>query len=491
MPVPSVSVTKNPFALPALPPSSDGVLAILASSQTALSNIGSYSNPGTLFTAAGYGPMTEYGAYDMNVSGRPVVAVPSTASHAATYGTITKTIAGTGVPVAGATAPLEHYGVIVTCITAATLGTSGVFQVSLDNGANLLPPISIGTSLTLTIPNSGVSFTLGTSGQTYAVGDTFSCWTERALMADTDITTALNLLALSRLPWEMALIDSAFQTGTTVGLCDTWLSGLEATGHFKIILLNTRFKNEPQPTQESEASYATAITTTLGTQTSNRILVGADGGHVPSLLTGYNLKRPTSLFAAARAMSLTPNIGKSPSYVSDGPLTGVTISDANGNPYDHDEELYPNLDSLSFATLRSFAPGGPQGVYLTHPNIISASNSSIRYLQQLRVLNKACTIAWSVLVGQIQLGVRSQVNQNTGALNIAEIDAQKIEALVNTQLVPTLQGQVTGALFSLSRDDNLLANPVILTGQVAVQALVYVDGFAVQVALVKNIAAST
>jgi hypothetical protein len=309
-------------------------------------------------------------------------------------------------------------------------------------------------------------------------------------MSDTDITTAMGTLTNSRLPWEGVLIDAAFQTGTTVGLLDELLGALEAKGQFKFGLLNTRFKREPQPTAETESAYATAITTTLGSQTSERISVGADGGHIPSPLTGFNLKRPTSLILAARAMKLVPNIGTSPSYVALGPVDGVTIADSNGNPFDHDEDLFPNLDSLGFTTLRSFAPGGPQGVYITHPNIVSPSNSSIRYLQHLRVLNKACGIAWSVLTGQIQLGVRSQVNSNTGALNIAEIDAQKIEALVNTQLVPTLKGQVTGAQFSLSRDDNLLANPVILTGQVSIAALIYVDGFAVQVALVKDISAS-
>lgn len=488
MPTPGVTVTKNPFALPAIPPSNDGVLAILASSQNALANIGSYADPNVLLTTAGYGPLTEYGAYDMIASGRPIVAVPSTASVTATYGTIDHSkVTGTLVPAAGATHPLEHYAVVVTFLTTGVIGVAGItYTYSLDNGNSTSSPVALGTATTLTIPNSGVSFTL-TATQTVNAGDFFLCPTERALLADADVTTALNSLALSRLPWEIALIDSNFGAAT-VGVIDTILGGLEKKGQFKIALVNARFKLEPQPSGETEAAYATAMATVVGSQVSQRMCVGADGGHVPSSLTGLNLKRPTSMFLAAMAMALVPNIGTDPAFVGNGSLPGCQIADGNGNPFDHDEDLFPNLDGLGLVTLRSFAPGGPAGCYITNANVLSGG-SNIKYIQQLRVLNKACSIAWSILSSVLSLGVRTVVNGQTGVVNIAEIDAQKIDNLVNPPLQGALQGQVTGVLFTTSRTDNLQANPPIVTAQVAVVGLSYVKGFSVTVAFAKSITA--
>jgi hypothetical protein len=490
MPVPNVSVTKNPFALPSQPPSADGVLAIIASSELGVpGSIGAFGNPNVLLQSKGYGPLSEYGAYNMSVSGKPVIAVsPPSITITGTYGAVAHAgVLGTCVPTAGTTHPLEHYFATVTIVNGGTVGTAGItYTYSLD-GVTTSAPQSLGTATTLTIPHSGVSFALGAG--TLLAGDTWNCFTERALLNDADVVAALTALGLTRLPWEMVLIDSQVD-GSSLGAIDTILAGWEANGQFKIALLNTRFKNEPQPTGETEGAYATAMQTLVGSQTSERICVGADGGHLPSALTAFNLKRPTSLALAARAMSLVPNIGVDPAFVGTGPLAGFTISDANSNPFDHDEALYPDLDNLQLVTLRSFAPGGPAGVYINNANVLSGPTSNFRYLQHLRVLNKACSITWAILTTQLSLGVRTQVNSTSGALNIAEIDGQKIEQLVNPTLQATLKSQVTGVQFTLSRDDNLQANPPIVTGQVSVASLVYVKGFAITVALVKQISAS-
>jgi hypothetical protein len=491
---PSVSVTKNPFALPATSPAPDGVLAIVASSQSGVvGQVASFANPNLLLTAKGYGPCSEYGAYNMNVCGNSVVTLTPTTSVAATYGTIVKV--GTGTFTATATAstyPLEHYGVLITFLTGATLGSAGAtYTYSLDGGNTNSAVQSLGTALVIAPPNTGVSVTLSTTGtSTIVAGDTIAFPTERALMNDTDIATAMGQLNLSRLAYEMVLLDTNIGAAT-IGVVDTILSGWEANGLFKIALMNTRFKTEPSPATETEAAYLTAMTTLVGSQTSERCVVGGDGAHVPSTLTGFNLKRPTALLIAAAAMALTPNIGIDPAYVGNGPVVGAVIADGNSNPGDHDEALYPGLDALGLSALRSFAPGGPQGVYINNANIISPSNSNIRFLQQLRVLNKACTIAWQILTGQLSLGVRTQINSNTGALNIAEIDAIKIEQLVNPSLKSTLKGQLTNAAFLMNRDDDLTANPVSVGGQVAVVGLVYIKKIKVVVAFSKTIAANS
>lgn len=499
MPVPNVAVTKNPFALPSLPPSSDGILAIIASAQSGLSLTPQiWTSPNQMLSGQGYGPLTEYGAYVMNTSGRPVVGLRSSPSVAAIYGTITHT--GTGTATATATAgtfPLEHYAVQVKFLQAGTLGTAGItYTYSLDGGNSVSVPQSLGTGVIIAIPNSGVSFTLAVTGTgTVIAGDAFSCFTERALCSDADVATELGILALSRQPWEAVLIDSNFGAAS-VGVIDGLLAGLEAQGQFKIALVNTRFKEEPEPVTEPETAYATAMSALLASQTSERMVVGADGGHVSSTLTGLNLKRPTALAAAAMMMSLTPNIGVDPAYVGNGPVPGYALADGNANPLDHDEDLYPTLDGFGFTTLRSFAPSGPQGVYITNANVISPENSNIRYVQQLRVLNKTCTIAWQLLTQLLSVGVQTQLNSATNTLNIQEGDAQRIEQYVTPQMESALQGQVSsvhgapGVALTLSRTDNMGITPAIVTATVQVLGLVYIKGFAITVAFSKTISAA-
>jgi len=428
--------------------------------------------------------LPEYGAYELNVAGRPILALKVAASVAGSYGAITSHITGTSVVTAGATFPLEHYAVQVTIVNAGTVGTAGItYTYSLDGGTTVSAVQALGTATTLAIPNSGVSFNLGAG--TLLAGDNWSVFTERPLLNNADITSATTVLNNTRLPWEGVLFDSVYASGT-VGLVDTWLAGREHNGQFNFALLNTRYLLEPTPTQETAATYAAAMISLTQNDSSERVCVGADGGHVASQITGLFVKRPTSLALAGQAMSLTPNIGIDPAYVGNGPVAGYQI-DSGSSPNDWDEGVYQSLDAQRLVTLRSFAPGGPQGVYITNANVIIPNGSQILWLQLLRVVNKACTVAWQTLNTQLSKGVRTVLNQTMNTLNIDERDAQSIEGIVNPVLRKTLKGQVTGALFLLNRDDDLTVEGAPVNAQVQIQGLFYIKGFNVAVSLVKAI----
>jgi hypothetical protein len=477
VPLPAVTLSKVQTNIGSAPPSPAGILAIIAGAQQGpLNTPGSYSRSDLALSTFGAGPLVEYGAYDIDTANQPFVAIRSVTSQAATYGTITLNVTGTSVVTAGATAPLEHYQVVVKILVGGTIGVAGIlYQYALD-GSTFSGTQALGTAITLTIPNSGVSFALAAG--TLIAGDNWSVYTERALSTNADLAASLTALGNTRIAWEGALIDSVFDT-STVGVVDAWLSGLEGQGQFKFALLNTRFKTEPEPTGETEAAYTTAVTTLVSGSTSIRICVGADGGHLPSPITGLNLKRPTSLALAARAMQIP--IGEDPAYVARGPCPGFKLPDAAGNPLDHDENLFPNLDGLRVVTLRSFAAGGPDGVYVTNANSIQASGGDFVYLQHLRIMNRACTIAWAQLTKQLSRGVSKNPKKdpNTGATTILESDASAIEALVNGQLQQALKGQVSQVLFSLSRTDDLSVIPATVHGLVSIVAKAYIKGYLV------------
>lgn len=480
MTTPAVTVSKATFTSVQAPASSVGILAILAASSAGTAAVPStFARADLAQTAMGYGPLPSYGAYTIAVANQPVVLQKVSASTSGSYGSIVSAITGTAtVTATSSTHPYDHYAVVVNFLTGGTLGTAGItYQYSIDGGVNFSGVQALGTGLVIAIPNTGVSFTLATTGVgTIIAGDSFSCPTERPLLTDSDITGALAVLGNTRQPFEGVLIDSAFDSAT-VGDVDTILSGWEGRGMFKYALLNTRYKNEPLPGTETEAAYATAVGTLVGTSASIRVCVGADGAHVPDSYSGANLKRPTSLLLGARA-SLIP-IGEDPAYVARGPLSGAQISDANGNPYDHDEDLYPDLDALRVTTLRSFAPGGPQGVYINNANTIQPTGGAYPYLQHVRIANVACTIAWFVLTTQLSRGVRKNPKADpvTGAVYIFEPDAAAIESLVNDALYQPLKGQVTGSLFSLSRTDNLNTTPCTVSALLSIVALAYIKGY--------------
>lgn len=479
MGTPSVSISKNTFTTGQAPASAVGVLAIVAASSTGTQNLpGGYSRSDLAINDYGYGPLTDFAAYDIAVANNQAVLCKGNATYAGSYVTsVVKTGTGTA-SITPAGAPFDHYNVLIVWVAGATVGTSGAtYTYSLDGGNTVSGPQSLGTASTLTIPNTGVSFTIGTGA--IVAGDTWQIFTERPLLGDTDVLASLTALSNSRIPWEGALVDCSATT-STVGLVDTFLAGLEARGIFKFVIINTPFKLEPEPSAETESAYAARITTLVQNQTSIRMCVGADGAHIPSQITAWNLKRPTSLALAARAMRIP--LGEDPAYVGRGAVFGAQVSDNQGNPFDHDEDLYPNLDGLRLTTLRSFAPGGPQGVYITNANTIQPSGGSFPYLQHIRIMNRACQVAWFVLTTQLSKGVRKNPKADpvTGKVYIFEPDAAAIESLVNAAVQSDLGTQVSGVKFSLSRTDDMNAIPVKVNGLLSIVAQAYIKDILVQ-----------
>ncbi len=459
MSLPGVTISKNVFTTGQAPESTTGILAIVA--------------------CASAGNVSE------NVPGGFSRTDLGTAGYAGAYGTITQSFASAAsTAVAYSSTPYDDYNVRVDFTKAGTFGVTGIeYTFTVDGGESTSGVNALGVATVLSIPNTGVGVTLG---GVVAAGDYITFRTTRPMLGNTEVTTALTALGSTRLPYEGALIDCSAGS-STVALIDTVLSGWEAKGVFKFFLINTRYKTEPVPSAESETAYAAALSSLFGTQTSIRGCVGADGARVPSPITGYVLKRPTSLLVGARAMSIP--IGEDPGFVARGPLTGARISDDHGNPADHDEDLAPTLDALRLMSLRSFAPGGPNGVYVCNANTIQPSGGAFPYLQHIRIMNRACEIAWFVLTTQLSRGVRKNPKKDpvTGAVTIFEPDASLIESIVNEALAQPMKGQVSAVKFSLSRSDDLNAVPCIVSGVLSLVALAYVKGFALQAQFSKTL----
>lgn len=486
--IPSVTVVKSTVGgSPALN-STQGILAVIASAQTGSSLPPTMlTNQGLTTSTFGAGMLSECAVYNTNVSGLPCVGLAVVPTIPGSYyaGTFVKNVGGSCV-VTTTGAPYLHYDVQIVIITGGTIGVAGItYTWTVDGGDTVSGVTALGTNTTLTIPNTGVSF--GVPSGTLLAGDNWSVFTERPLMNNSDLATYLPVLGMTKLPWEGVLLDAAYGTGT-VAVVDEFLGARESQGQFNFALLNTRFLLEPTPTAEAPSVYATAITAQTSTDASNRLCVCADGGHLTSLITGFTTKFPTSLALAAQTMAVTPNIGTDPAFVGLGPLEGFEIS-ANGNPNDWDEFLYQSLDSQRLVTMRTFATGGPVGAFITNANVLVSTGSSITWLQLLRVLNKACGIAWQVLNTVLSKGVQVVFNQTLGYNVIKETAAQTLEHLVNDPLQGGLSGQVSAVSFNVNRSDNLDAPFAPVNCSLGIVPDFYLKNIRVTAALVKQISA--
>jgi hypothetical protein len=480
--IPSVSITKSDGNTGVVRPGPDGVLAIIAASPTGVQNVAvTASSTKIAQDEFGSGPLVELAAYTMAVSKRPTLLVRGTGSVVGTYGTITKTGAGTANFTAGGTAPRDDYDVYVEFVTGGTVGTAGItYRYSLG-GANgpMSGIIALGTANSIVIPNSGVTLAIGAG--TIAAGTTVTLRTNRPRMNDADLTAALEALRVTSAPWEAVVID-ADATAATVSLVDQWIRNLAAAGRFKTSFLTAAPKGTATATQ-----YRDTLAATFAEASSLDVVVAADLADVTSSISGIVQPRPWGALIAARAMA-TP-LGTDLAYVALGPVVGAGIKDARGNPKYHDEDRYPGLDALRLATARSFPTRN--GVFPTNVPMLSPVGSDYVYLQHARVINRGAEIAYEVLEGQLSRGVRKNPQPGPGGERyISESDAMLLEQLVNAELSRQLvrPGFVDDMQLLVSRTDDIRSNQgAVINAELQCVSLAYVKKFQVTAKFVTEI----
>jgi hypothetical protein len=489
--IPTARIRKSDGNTGAVKRTTQGVLAILApSSSGTLLLAGTFSRQADLVAAVGIGALPELGAYHMLNAKKPVLAIKTAASVAATTSAVTFVGTGTSIVTESGT-PVDEYEVLVQVLNGGTIGVAGItYRYSLDNGQIWSGVKALGTANTvaaLTVPrlnvSSGIGFALAAG--TLVTGDSFSCTTKGPQMNAADLLDALEALRVTRLPWEGVLVHGDV-TATMVSELDSWLAAREAEGKYRMGWVNTRHKTRPVPSGETEAAFATAMGTLRGTIANTiRIDCGVDGGDVVSPITGLSQARPTALAIASRALSI--DVGTDPAWIALGPIPGFKLTDLNGNPKWHDEVNYPGLDDMGFSALRSV--NDEDGVFINNANLLSGSGSDYVYDQHARTMNAACEFCQADLQKHLSRGVRKQKpDPTTNAIYILEADASAIDTITTAGTRKILKGQVTDAAFLLSRTDDISANTgATITGEVQVESLAYIKDFDITSKFVRSV----
>ncbi|MCS7069095.1 MAG: DUF2586 family protein [Meiothermus sp.] len=421
-------------ALGILPPPTDGVSAkIGVASAGPVNQIVAVTNLKQVQDTFGSGPLAEALATHLALSGAPVYAIRTNASVAGTVSSVTKTGSGTGsLAVSGA--PLDAYQVQVELTRSGTnlAANTAAFRYTLDGGDNWSPEIALPVSGTYALPGTGLTLTFsdGGSGTSFAQGDQYSFTTTAPSYTLSDLNTSLDVLLGDPREWGWVHVVGEATPTIAAGVA-TKMQQAETNYRFAFALL--------EAADDTDANLLTA----WNSFADKRVAVAGGYAELASPLTGRVQKRSVAWPASGRlaAIPVHEHLGR----IISGPVQGVV------SLY-RDEAKTPGLDEKFFTTMRTVI--GRDGHYFTRGRIKAPAGSDFQYLENRRVMDRACRIARNAALRYLNDNVRVD-----GSGNIYEPDARAIEAFVEGQLLAGLvsPGHASAVQVSLKRDSNVLS----------------------------------
>src|SRR5690606_524556 len=151
------------------------------------------------------------------------------------------------------------------------------------------------------------------------------------------------------------------------------------------------------------------------------------------------------------------------------------IRDANGNPDEHDETVWPGLDDLGFLVARTWE--GRTGVFVNRPLLMSPAGSDFTIIPYRRVMTIFCETPRDYFEQRLHKPVR--VNPKTGF--ILETEAVEMErgAMARLRTVLLAKPKASAVSVVVSRTDNVLSTKRI-TVQARLVPLAYPEGFDIE-----------
>jgi hypothetical protein len=390
------------------------------------------------------------------------VSFSTTGPTPASAGELEVEFDGTSVPTLDATTyPNDDYEVVVRFVAGGTRGTPGItYQWSLDGGRTMSPVTALGSAVYIVIPGSG-GVKVDLSAGTIVAGDELSFPTVAPQWNDTELQDALVALRQSALAWELASIVGPID-GDAFDVVELAFAGMHAAGKYRAWIGNTR----TPVGEESEAAYLASLSAAFGSKESKFGIFCAAAQKLTSGVSGRKYRRPVSFVAGAEVASSSQEVDVAD--VNRGAITGCSITDANGNPDEHDETNNPGLDDARFTVLRTW--DGYPGVYVNNPRVFSSPGSDFEFAQHRRVMNLALSVLRNYFIRRLSKAV--VVDKVSGF--ILEEEALEIESGATKAMAAVLlaKPKASAVSFSLSRTDNLLSTKT-MTGDAKVTPLAY------------------
>lgn len=463
---PAVIITELDGSLGILPPSAGRLLAVVGvSSAGPINTPAAYARVRDLVAMFGDGPAVEAAAYHIDKTGKPVLFVRAEDAVDGAMSGVTS-VANGGTSVVTLSPLLEHpiddFDIVLTIVAPGAVGTAGItYRLSYDGGRTNGQTSALGTATVLEVPGAGgveFAFAVGT----LAAGATYSVHTTAPNFDAATLKTALDALGASVVQWELCELAGPIATVAVFDAVELKMESLFSGGKYRGWVGHARLSGAV----ETEAEYLTSLSGVFVDSVSKFGSFYAGGCKLTSSVSGRKYRRPLSFATASLEQSSSEEVNIAD--INLGPLTGVSIRDANGNADEHDESLNPGLDDARFAVARTW--DGLPGVYVNRPRLFSAEGSDFQIMPHRRVLNLAHGALRQYFIRRLNRPIR--IDKVTGF--ILESEALEIESGANSALATVLlaKPKASAAIFVLSRTDNVLSDKT-LTGNARITPLGY------------------
>lgn len=232
--------------------------------------------------------------------------------------------------------------------------------------------------------------------------------------------------------------------------------------------------SEPKATWRA-AIEAIVSATPSTSKVSEKVMVTGGRARRRSPINAARKRRPAAWPIAIAEMA--HDIHVSPAKVENGALAGWSIHSDDGTLEEHDERIDGGLLGARIAGLRTF--NEKPGVFCSLPVTLDEDGKPLSRLPVVLVGQLACTVAQRSLVEK--LSGEYVISPTTGRL--LETEVRRIEAYVQTQINIALltrgpEGQrASSAVFTLARDTDLRVPGAIVTYEIALTALGYIENF--------------
>jgi hypothetical protein len=480
---PAVTIQELDGALGVLPPTSGLLYAIVGVADGGPTNTpATFARIPDVVSTFKSGPMVEAATHYIERYGRPVLLTRAAAndngSVTAAYYT-TKGSATTAKPTAAITSgqkTTNDQDLYIRIAKGGALGTAGItYQVSYDGGRTLSPAYALGTALKVTLAEQHAEITLGASAEVVSAGDVIQASTTAPAWNNTGLGAALDALSLTAAQWELLLVTGACDAAS-VAVIEGKIEALQALGKDHAYICSARLPTltvdpgdadtDASADLEDEATYLGALNTAFSSTETQLGVICAGATKLTSSVSGRRYRQPFSYGYAAREAASSEEVNTADPNL--GPLPGMTVRDANGNPDEHDESIHPGLDDAKFCVARTW--DGLAGVYVNRPRLFSNPGSDFQLLPHRRVMNIARAALRLYFIYRLNKPIRC--DKRTGF--ILEAEALEIEAGARAAMRAALLSKPKASAidFSLSRTDNILASKT-LTGDARVLPLAY------------------
>jgi hypothetical protein len=469
----SKETVKDP-GLGAVGPANNTCVVIGSTGSANKNTVYYYTDPQKLIDEHIAGPAVDEALHVLKVAGGPVGLISTNDSVTGSAGSITSPVGAETISISGDSLyDVEGF----VNITAAGAAGAAKFQYSLDSGRSFSPELTIPLSGTFVLPN-GQTLTFGSTNP-FEAGDSYSIQgVTTSAISSADLSAAMSALDADPRAWRFVLVstsaasgDSAAHSVLTVAL-QSELAAMAVAGKYRAGIINADKTNSGDYIADYAGVEAIRVAINCGTA----VVLGVN----PIIGRSFPEIGGSAIHAASAASGL---ISTDPKRVLNNAAARVISIGLDGRV-----DGGQGLDDIMLSSLRTYE--GRPGFYITQTRLKSPPGSDFTVWPRRIVMDVACEVTHQKQETFIGRGVRvvdGGFIDNRDALRFEKEVQDVLDArLTSPRNSEGTDGHVSDVLYTIARDDNLLANPTIRS-KVAILPLQYADYIETELGFVASI----